>query len=211
MPDLEAGSYSVFGICWGAVSAFELVRQLSARKIPPGRLILMDPVFQSDENYVDQAPPSPGRMKFNFVVERLRSWWSDFRGLGRGRRLPWLKEKLNLILTKLSKRDLFHGLHGTLDQELVTQTNLSAAANYRPQLINDVPTLLILTNRQTIGAEGDARDLSRAFLPEDTAVIHLEATDTGQAIIGPNAVSLAEQIKHFLPFREDVVSGGHSR
>ena len=90
-------------------------------------------------------------------------------------------------------RDPFHGLRNTLNQQWVTASNLRAMQRYKPEPFAG-ETCLLLTKRPIGEGEQDPRTGFAAVLGQGIKVVSVPGNDTGDAIVGGNAVELARII-----------------
>ena len=190
--DAIAGEpFVLCGVCWGALIALEMARQLRDAGRTPDLLVVVDPAYHPSDP-VASAASDPRLATVRFISGRLKLYWSEFRAADGVARWRLLAQKGSLIFARLARRDLFGGSRSEMIRESVQSANMQAQLNYTPSRYNGVITA-VLTSDRAIGSsdprlswlERVAPDAPRSFVP---------GTVTGDLMSGANVRVLADKL-----------------
>ena len=140
------GPYHIVGVCFGAIVAFEITRQLVAAGEAVAFLGLLDP-----SPPVARAAPGPATSRLPgplaraaafgaFLRGRLHLYRQEMRTVGPGRRLRFVADKIALLRDIVAQRDIFRGDRREFDSFRVHDANRRALLRYRPAPLPPVVT-----------------------------------------------------------------------
>ena len=200
MPALpaRAGPVVLCGICWGAVVAHEMALQLAAKEGAPALLVLVDPILGEQT----ASGPRGGRRsaRIQILHSRLQAYGEALRPLSAAARVQWVGAKAWSFINRVSQREPLIDTRVELEQRRVTNANLAAHANYRPDSYSGRSAILLTARPNPQGVDAgsgrgpDPRLAWLRLLPADTAVVNIPGENTGEAVSGANATVLATEI-----------------
>lgn len=185
--------FVLFGVCWGAIVAYEMAQQLSAAGKAVPLLIMMDPTAHEESRAVTK-PPGLRKSKLKFVTRRLRLYASELKSL-RGKELRnWLMQKVSLAKVIVKNRELLNGDSTEFNQNRVTEANMHAMLNYQAKPYSG-KTLLLFTANRDIAPDMDTRKKWFDLLSHYD-VNYIAGKDTGDAMSAQNVQNLAQHFNN---------------
>jgi thioesterase domain-containing protein/acyl carrier protein len=190
----------LLGVCWGALVALEIARQVVADAGPPPALILLDPPPPGSDAVMPTGRWRQSAMLPRFLASRLHLYWRSLRALPAGERGRYVGERLRTAREILRQRDLFRGDRSELRRREVTDANASAARRYVPPAYAG-PVHLLFTAGRPDGRSRQARGFWQAHLRGCADPRYVPGRDTGDAITAEHAGGLATVVRNCLAGR----------
>jgi thioesterase domain-containing protein len=188
----------LLGICWGAIAALEVARQLRAAGEDVSALVLLDPPPAGEQLAARTKKGVAGRESVpQFIASRLKLYRQTLRQLPAAQRRAFLGEKLRMLMDIVRQRDLFRGDASELRRRRVLAANLQAARRYTAKAV-DCPVHLVFTAERTDGPSRAARAHWLEILSPATPPDSVPGSDTGDAISADRAHHVAEVISRRL-------------
>lgn len=188
------GPYYFMGLCMGGVVAYEMAQQLHAIGQQVGLLVLLE-TWAPEITSVRQTRLGGRTLAvIKFVADRFRLYLEMLAQLHGRERRQYLLGRLKLLRDILVQRDLFRGARGEFHLRIVTQANLLAFQQYKPQVYPGPVVLFRAEGRQVAPAD-DYRLAWRELITGRFEVYSVPGDNSGQMLLVPQIKLLASQLK----------------
>ncbi len=193
MTGLVSGPFVICGVCWGALVALEMARQLSAMGRNPDLLVVVDPTHQSG-SVVAAARKDPRFAIVRFMVKRLKLYWSEIRTTPPGERWRWFANKASFLGSKMVHTDALAGNRSEINRERVKAANLKALMGYTPTRYDGLVHAVLTADRGDFGPTDPRLEWLQRIAP-GSEISYLPGTDTIDLLHGSNVAGLAGEMR----------------
>ena len=198
------GPYFLIGACFGGRVAYEMARQLEAVGERIGLLMMLDPSppFTNSRGLPrvpDRIPAAiHARSRLaRFVLRRLTLYASEWKRMDRPQRSAYVRAKLRLVREMVLQRDPFRGDRSEIHRIAVYEANRIAGRGYVPGPYAG-PAIVALTDGRAIAGPRNFRLDWLELLPQCESACYVPGRDTGDMLVPPNVVALAERVNDWL-------------
>jgi thioesterase domain-containing protein len=181
-----------------------MARQLEAAGEQIGLLMMLDPSppFTNSRGLPrgpDRIPAAiRGRSRLaRFVLRRLKLYASEWKRMDWPQRIAYARAKLNLAREMVLRRDPFRGDRSEIHRVAVYEANRTAGHRYVPGRFAG-HAIVALTDGRAIPGPRNHRLDWLGLLPQCESAHYVPGSDTGDMLVPPNVVSLAERVNDWL-------------
>jgi amino acid adenylation domain-containing protein len=191
------GPYYLVGLCMGGVVAYEMAQQLRATGEEVGLLGLLEtwpPLVSSGRRLMASART---RAFLGFVMSRLRLYGQALARLHWREQVRYLLGRIKLLGAIGARGGLSREVRVELYERVVTQANLLAFGQYRPQVYPG-PVVLFCAGGRQVAPGHDYRLGWRDLAAGGFDVYTVPGDDSGRMVAEPNVRLVAEYLQSYL-------------